>query len=159
MSRSKVYKDIKDRLLEQLPELEYVDLQKGQFGNKAQEYPIPLPAILIEFRPVTWSESTGGQLGDATISLYYYLDLVTDSFNNSEAENETIEILDNLDAMYDIMNGFAGDDFNPLNRLTDAIVEYKDKYVCYRTDFQTTLFQDKPATQETAPKPEPKFKL
>ena len=72
MSRSKVYKDIKDRLLEQLPELEYVDLQKGQFSNKAQDHPIPLPAILIEFRPVNWSDSTGGQLGDAVISCLLY---------------------------------------------------------------------------------------
>ncbi len=158
MSRSKVYKDIKNRLLEQLPELQFVDLQKGQFSNKTKNHPIPLPAILIEFKPVNWSNTTGGQLGDTLISLHYYLDLVTDSFNDSEAENETIEILDNLDALYDEIDGYAGDDFNPLSRITDAITEYKEGYVVYRTDFTTTLFQNK-AVQQTASKPEPKFKF
>lgn len=156
--RSKVYKDIRDKLLAEMPELQFVDLQKGQMSNKEQNYPIPLPACLVEIRPAQWSNATGGQLGDATISLYLYLDLVTDSFDAAERENETIDILDNLDRVYEVMEGFDGVVFHPLNRIADAIVEYGKRYVCYRTDFKTTFIHDDPA-QIVEQKPKVKFKF
>jgi len=138
--RSEVYKQIRDRLLEKMSELQYVDLQKGQFTSKPQNYPIPLPACLVEFKPVQWSEATGGQLGDSAISLYLYIDHVTDSFDGAEQEEETIQLLDNLDQLYECMQGYSGKNFSPLNRISDAVAGYGERYVCYRTNFQTTLF-------------------
>ncbi len=154
--RSEVYKQIRDKLKQGMPALQYVDLQKGQMNNKPQNYPVPLPACLVEFRQPNWSESTGGQLGDCYIRFYLYIDHVTDSFDGAELENETIELLDNLDELYELMQGFSGENFNPLNRITDDIVEYKDRYVCYRTDFRTTLFHND-KIEKTAKKPEVKM--
>jgi hypothetical protein len=124
-----------------MPDLKFIDLQKGQMEKKEQNYPMPLPACLVEFKQVNWSNTTGGQLGDSTISVYLYVDLVTDSFNNSELENETIDLLDNLDKVYESLQDFSGDSFGPLNRTDDAIQEYGKRYVCYRTDFRTTLLR------------------
>ena len=156
--RSEVYKELRDRLLEKMPDLQYVDLQKGQFDNKQKNYPIPLPACLVEFKQVQWSESTGGQLGDCTISIRLYIDHVTDSFNGAEQEEETIKLLDNLDNIYENMQGYSGENFNPLNRISDTIVGYGERYVCYQTDFQTTLFHND-APQKTGKIEEVKFKF
>ena len=156
--RSKVYKQVRDRLLEKMPDLQYVDLQKGQFNNKPQNYPIPLPACLVEFRPVQWSKSTGGQLGDGIISFYLYIEHVTDSFNGAEQEEETINLLDKLDELYECMQGYSGENFNPLNRKSDAIAGYSEGYVCYRTDFQATLFHED-APQKTGKIKDVKFKF
>jgi hypothetical protein len=154
--RSVVYKQIRDKLLSSMSCLQYVDIQKGQMNNKTQNYPIPLPACLIEFQRVSWSETTGGQLGDATVSLYLYLDHVTDSFNGAEQENKTIELLDKQDIIHESMQGYAGECFNPLKRVSDSIMEYKDRYLCFRIDFQTTLFQNNPE-QKTGKKTNIKF--
>ena len=156
--RSAVYKQIRDRLLAEIPKLQYVDLQKGQFNNKQQNYPIPLPACLVEFRPVQWSQSTGGQLGDCIVSIYLYIDHVTDSFDGAEQEEETINLLDNLDDIYDCMQGYSGENFSPLNRETDVVVAYGERYVCYRTDFQTILFHSD-APQKTGKIESVKFKF
>ena len=154
MIRSKVYKSIRDRLKEKMQALVYVDLQKGQLSKKQQNYPVPLPACLVELNSANWTNTTGGQLGEPKISLYLYLDLVTDSFDGSELENETIEILDAQDELYEIMQGFSGEDFSPLSRTSDMIYEYGERYVCYRMDFQTTLFHDdEPPKMTGLPKP------
>jgi hypothetical protein len=156
--RSNVYKEIRDRLLDKLPFLQYIDLQKWQFNNKAQNYPVPLPACLVEFKQVQWSQTTGGQLGDCTLSLYIYIDHVTDSFDGAEQETETINLLDYLDQLYECMQGFSGEKFAPLNRISDTIASYESRYVCYRIDFQTTLFHDD-APQKTGKIDEVNFKF
>ena len=106
MRHSEVYKAIRDRLLSGMT-IAYVDMQKGQFVNKSQNYPVPLPCCLIEFRQVNWSSSTGGQIGETVISIYMYIDHVTDSYNESEHENKTIELLDKLDNMYERLGGYS----------------------------------------------------
>ncbi len=157
--RSEVYKGIKNRLKSELSETHFIDLQKGQIERAPQNYPIPLPACLIELKPVSWSNTIGEQIGDAIISLYLYIDLVTDSFDGAEAENETIEILDIQDDLYEIMQGYSSQYFNPLNRVSEAPPVYGLRYVCYRVDFKTTLFETKENDSEMISRPAPQFKL
>jgi hypothetical protein len=158
MSRSKVYKEIQTRLLKQLPDLQYVDMQKGQFAKIQQNYPIPLPACLIEFGTVTWSNAeNGSQLGKTTVRVYHYVDLVTDSFDGAEQESETIKLLDVQDSAFEALEGYDGEDFNPLNRINDQPPQYGERFICFRTDFATTLFVTK--KRQKAPLPKPKFKF
>ena len=88
-----------------------------------------------------------------------YIDHVTDSYNESEHENKTIELLDKLDNMYETLRGYSGKGFNPLRRISDAVVEYKDRYVCFRTDFSTTLFATHNTETETVTKPALKLRI
>lgn len=142
--RSEVYKNIRDRLLEQLPMLQFVDLQKGQFVQPAQNYPIPLPAALVNITPTSWSNMEAGhQMGETTVSVSLYYDLVTDSFDGAEQEAETIAILDMQDAVFQALEGLAGEDFNPLNRTSEQPAQYGTRYVCYTTNFKTTIYSIK----------------
>lgn len=122
--------------------LTYIDLQKGQMNKKDQNYPIPLPSCLIEFKPITWSNTGGGQLGSLIVSFYQYYDLVSDTFNGSETEQESLSILDYQDDLYNALEGFATDTLNPLQRVFDAKPEYRDRYIVLQTDFQSTLIQE-----------------
>lgn len=142
-----------------MPILQYIDLQKGQMARKDQNYPIPVPACLIEIKPTRWSSTGGGQLGQTTVSLYLYMDSVTDTFDNAESES-SVEILDNLDSLYETVQGLHGEYFNPLKRVADAVVEYRDRTVCFRTDFETVLLQSiENVVEQTVPTPIPNFKF
>lgn len=141
MIRSKAYIEIRDRLSDSIPDL-YIDLQKGQYKQPSQNNPIPLPACLIEFRQVMWSDTTGGQIGDSAIIFYLYLDLVTESYKGSEQEENTLKIIDILDKLYETFQGFSGENFNAMTRVSDGVMEYANKYVCYKTEFKTLLHQD-----------------
>ena len=157
--RSVVYKAIKDRLKEAKPELEYIDLQKGQFLRMTENYPIPLPACLIELKPVSWSNIVEGQLGDAIVSFSIFMENVTDSFDGSETEHESIEMLDAQDELYDIMEGFSGEGFSPLCRKGEAAPLYDKRFVMYTVNFQTEFTSSHVKEMVLVERPEVNFKF
>ena len=71
---------------------------------------------------MNWSNMEAGhQLGEMTVSVSLYLDLVTDSFNGAEQKTETIALLDKQDELFEALDGFDGEDFNPLNRVSEQL--------------------------------------
>ena len=60
-------------------------------------------------------------MGEMTVSVSLYLDLVTDSFNGAEQKTETIALLDKQDELFEALDGFDGEDFNPLNRVSEQL--------------------------------------
>lgn len=151
MQRSKVYIEIRDRLKERMAQLKTVDLQKGQFKNQQQHLPVPMPAALIELRPLDWQHATGGQIADAVASVSLYLDLVTDSFDEAEQNDETLAILDSLDELNEALSGFSGTDFGSAMRLRDGVDHYGADYVCLKADFRFALFDNKPVRRIAKP--------
>lgn len=155
--RSEIYKTIK-QALESLPELKFIDVQKGQMNRSTENYPLPLPAALVEFKPCTWSNTGDYQIGDLMISVYLYIDLVTDSFDSSESEHETDNLLDLQDLMFETLQGLSNVHLASLNRVSDAIVEYRNQFVCYRVDFKTEIQHDVSLVNENV-RPVPNFSI
>jgi hypothetical protein len=156
MLRSDIYKAIRDHAKMTLPYLRVCDLQKGQFVNPEQNYPLPLPALLVEFqgfRFVNLGEQQ--QKGDGTVSIYLYINLVTDSLAGAERENETIALLDYMDGIYQTFEGFRIEGMTPLNRISEAKPQYGKRFIMFRVDFTTTVDDGKIRGSHTAPRPEP----
>jgi hypothetical protein len=140
MKRSEIYKPLRDRAKDQLPYLRFIDLQKGQMQDTKQNYPIPLPALLIELGDFQFSNLLEHQQkGDGKISLYLYLDLVSDSFAGAEREDETIAILDHFDELFEAFEGFAIQNLTPLVREVEHKPQYGTRCMMLRIDFTTTI--------------------
>lgn len=155
MKRSKIYKPLKDQAIVGMPYLVFRDLQKGQMARAKDNYPIPLPALLIDIGDVRFSNlSEHQQKGDCVISIYLYMDLVTDSFDSAEMENETIELLDHMDDVFQTFEGLAIPGLTPLVRQTEYKPQYGTRFIMYRVDFTTTLDSGKKIEQTTTTKPE-----
>lgn len=139
MKRSIIYTAIKEQAQEKLQDLLYIDLQKGQFKKPESNYPIPLPALLVELKDARYTDILNlEQTGSLELSLYLYLDLVTDSFDGAKLEEETLQILDKMDEIYQIFHGLSTAGFSKLIRTREALVEYGKNYLCFRTDFTTS---------------------
>lgn len=159
MKRSFIYKPLRDRAIQGMPYLKFRDLQKGQMQNPTQNYPIPLPALLIEIGDIRFSNlSEHNQKGDGIISLCLYLDLVTDSFDTAEQENETIELLDRMDDVFQTFEGFSIPGLTPLVRQTEYKPQYGKRFILFRVDFTTTSDSRKEPEYVTIPKPDPEIK-
>lgn len=156
MLRSKIYKAIRDHSKTALPYLKARDLQKGQFINPKKNYPLPLPAMLVEFQGFRFTNLLEHkQKGDGTISIYLYLDLVTDSLEGAEQENETIELLDYMDGIYQAFEGLKITGMTPLNRTNEAKPQYGERFIMFRVDFTTTVDDEKIKDNITIPRPDP----
>jgi hypothetical protein len=160
MKRSELYKALRDLAKEKMPDLKIIDLQKGQFGKQAQNYPVPLPALLIEIGDFRFSNLLEHrQKGDGVIGLYLYLDMVADTLNGAERESQTIEILDRQDELFE---AFEGTVISPLATPLVRQTEYKPQYtpqraVMLRTDFTTTIDDRKTIEPNVAAKPNVTF--
>ncbi|WP_165027079.1 hypothetical protein [Dysgonomonas sp. ZJ279] len=156
MKRSQIYKPLRDQAIKGMPYLKFRDLQKNQMHAPVQNYPIPLPAIFIEIGDIRFSNLLEhDQKGDSVISIYLYLDLVTDSFDGAEGENETINLLDRMDDVFQTFEGFAVPGMTPLVRLTEFKPQYGTRFILYRVDFTTTVDSHKEQGGMFIPTPDP----
>ena len=163
MKRSTLYKALRGHSAQLDYKKLYVDLQKGQMDRPKKNYPIPLPALFIElgdfrFKPLL-EES---QKGSGTITLYLYQDIVSDTFKGAERENQTTDLLDHFDDLYQTFEGFSIDGITPLVRETEYKPQYGERYILFKIDFSTSIDTRRITNKKTAhPEPDiiPKYKF
>lgn len=138
--RKELYTTVRDRIRAEMPWVRWVDLQKGQMDAPAKNYPLPLPCALVEIKPVTWEYYTeNAQLGHAIIAIWLYLDHSGDSVKGAETEDQSLELMDRMDEVFQILTDLSGVSFKRLVRSSDQVVSYKPRMVIFRCDFLTTL--------------------
>lgn len=154
MKRSVIYKSIRDIAKAKL-QLKWIDLQKGQLKIPKENYPFPLPALLIEIGDFSYSQlAEHAHIGQGIISLYLYKDLLTDSFKGAKNEDIAIDILDNFDSIYQTFEGLSIAEMTPLVVVKEYKPEYGNKYISFRVDFSTSAQKQKEVDVKKA-KPEP----
>ncbi len=149
MLRAQTYRALANRLKSSMPSLQFIDLQKGQMEREDSSYPLPFPAVLIEFLPVQWGSSGDPQMGNTLIRIHAYDDHLGDTFEGGEQEYDSVKDLNLIDELFHAMQGFATESMSPLNRAEDQ-VSFDGRYVKIRIDFECNLYQER-RKQEFAP--------
>ena len=152
------YTNIRDRLLETMSPM-VVDLEKGQFSQIQDNYPLPLPCILVDFEEIYWSDTTGEQIGEGEVSVYHYVDAVNDTINGAELSNETISLLSEFDNMYKALHGFESD-VCKLKRKRTKVNKFNSGLLCLQTTFDIVIYQEpvgEPVQKISKPKVEFNF--
>lgn len=128
-----------------MPHIRYIDLQKKQFENATENYPIPVPALLVEFKGATFSNlANHRQTGDSFVSIYFYQSQVTDTHDNAELENKTLELLDTKDLLFQIFEGLKVTDTTQLIRVSETPFAFEVKgYVWFEVTFSFVQYEKK----------------
>lgn len=142
MSKKSIYLAIKEALKVKLPDL-FIDLQKGQFLKPSENLPVPLPAVLVEFNNIPWTEhSRISQKGDATFTVHLYQEALQSTFDESEAESDTLDMLNANSEVFKTINGLQGDDFSYVERKSEGKPQYGDGWVKFSTDFKINIIEE-----------------
>ncbi len=148
-----LYEAIRDRIQSELSWVLWTDLQKGQFTKIKENYPLPLPCVLVEIQPAKWKALLKNhQDGDTTVSLYIYLDHSGDSVSGSEGEEESLHLLNKMDEVFHKITGISTNYFQRLTRTDSKIFGYLPRIVIYRVDFQTVLYDHIPEIKVKLPR-------
>jgi len=140
MQRSVIYKALRDRAKEKLTWVQYIDLQKGQFNHPADNYPIPLPALLFEFAHLETSNQLSTlQTTELIIRISLCLQCVTDSFDTSITEIETIELLDKWDEIFNTYHGFYCENITRLTRIRELPADYNNGLIILASEYSTVV--------------------
>lgn len=140
--RAELYKVIKDKISSEAAFVEWVDLDRGQLDNGERELALSLPSVLIGFETIPYSEqaSRGEQRGTVTVSITLVQENFKDSFEGSSEVDESLELLQNVDALYRILQGHRGTFFTALTRTSVEKTQYDQHLVIDTILFQTTVF-------------------
>ncbi|WP_298307231.1 hypothetical protein [Flavobacterium sp.] len=142
---AKLIIDIQKRIKDNIPEIKFIDENKGQYGFDDFKARVLFPAVLIDFPNTPFSDlSTNIQLGNCTISL----SLMFDPYNNTssltplnivEAGLNYYEIEQKL---HRFMQGWCLDYFTPLSRVNATSQNRNEIGIRIREVFYNTEFED-----------------
>lgn len=140
MKRSDILKAIKDRVSERLPWVEYTDMDKGQLKRATEEYPVPMPALLVQMKQTPMQSVGGGsQIGSMIITLSLCMDLVTDSYDGCESETETDTILDRTDELWKAMDMLHAGTWGNMVRTSELEPIYGLRYIAQRIEYRIAI--------------------
>lgn len=128
-----------------MPGLKLVDKQMGQFNHPELAQLLPLPAILIGFRKTNWeSQSRSVQSGSSILTFWVYYENYADSFVGSMNEDIALKFFDFNEAVHQALQGYDGDLFTALDRISDEDDEEQDMIIGTIFEY-TTIITDSSA--------------
>lgn len=119
--KAELLQSIKNKISESLLEIAFVDLYRNQDRLAQENYPFPLPAVLVEFAGIDWSnQDAGHQMGDCSIRLHLMVLDYRDTFLGAEAEIQAMNELNLANQLWQAVEGLNGNNFSPLNRVSES---------------------------------------
>lgn len=135
-----IYLNIMDKLQTDVPELFWVDLQKGQMNY--QRPPILFPAALIKLNlPKAHNLNSTKQMCDALITIDLCFDFTgnTDMTTPALARSESLKYMDVKEKVFASLQGFKNAEMNALERVNEHEQERPDAYKVTSISFMTSF--------------------
>lgn len=130
----KILSDIQERLVSALPELEYVDKDRGQLSDGNTE--IKFPCALLDVKNIDFSlEGKGIRMADIqlVVTIAYRHDSSTDTADNTY---KAIELLEHADKALHL---FTAKEFTPLFCSGVKKTETHEDKECYEMTYRTFI--------------------
>jgi hypothetical protein len=144
MKLKELYLLIEQQALNNLSDVQYIDLQKRQIERATENYPIPFPALLVEFGAADHSNlSRHRQIGSSDVSITFYMDLVTDTHDDAQLRDETIQLLDLPDRLFQTFEGLKVSDTTMLIRKSDTGWRFEGNYCWITVTFSFVQYEKK----------------
>lgn len=92
-----IYLEIGQHIFDLMPEIEWIDRDKGQIDNEEDFFSILTPAVLLEFGEINWvGLSRGSQLGEMTITTKLISVKPPETFSRGSAPLQEYAVLNML---------------------------------------------------------------
>lgn len=135
-----LYKDIAAELA-QIAELKWVDWNFGQLTETQEQYPIPLPAVLITFGDFSFNDLPSRvQEGEATIHLDLYVRRAGDAQAGSPKQEKVIKQLVLLDEISSRLHAeWYTDRIQALHRRAESPIATPSDLIGVRQTYEARL--------------------
>lgn len=158
-----LYEELAQVIINNIPEIEWVDLWHEQIANIEEELPFPTPAVFIEFN--TNSCDDRGLLiqdCDTQIDFYLFFEALGDTYQGSYNKQGTVAYLHLLTRLHSCFHGVHGVNFGTMRRIDMRREEtggagnlYRIAFSCLIEDASAQAEYDKSTVSEIAISKEP----
>jgi hypothetical protein len=144
---TEIYKEIADKITENLPEIRWCDLWHEQINYLTEELPFPTPAVFLSFNTLnTQDKALLVQDCNLQIDMYLYYETFSDTYSGSYNQENAFEFLDELTKLHALFHGKNGQNYSAMRR-TDMRREdsggagnlYRISFECLITDYSAQI--------------------
>lgn len=139
--RKELFIKIKEALMK-IPELELVDLDRGQ--NQSERFPQLFVSALINIKKIDWETMTEqNQEGKASVEITLYCrDGWMNQHQNTTDPNHGLNEMDLLDSIAEKLQFLCGNQFKPLEQSEDeTITQTMEGIFAYKQSFSTKIYR------------------
>ncbi len=159
---SQILIDLYKRISTEVPEIEFIDQDLGQLGQRGKDGrpPLAYPAVLIDFPNTDYSElSSTAQLGNCPITFQLVFDTYAQTWHEAPKEviMKGLEYLNIEQRLHNCLNGWHLDYFQPLIKTSVRSQNNNDIGLRVRQLTFTTEYEDYSTIDEEFKEVEFKF--
>lgn len=138
--RKKIYQAIAERLRGKVPDVKYISLWNRNTEQLSKQMAFRMPAVFVEFEPVTWSQYTQGvRSADVRVRLHIVTETLATPEYGGRYQDKALAHLELIENISAAIQGLAGDGFNGF-MLVESVTDHnhtqvEDNEECYITRF------------------------
>lgn len=147
------FEQIKQRIIERVPEVKTIGLFNNQISKSAENNPIGFPAVFVEFETIDWqSQQRGIQVGPANVKFYIAVETYKTNLSGEKiSESNDLDFLDLVAKIHVGINGFDNEKFGPLLRVSENQDSDHDNVLVWETVYKTQFVDDGAETRYSKP--------
>src|SRR5690606_3851153 len=140
--KGKIFKEIATHLETQVPELIYIDKERGQL-EKENELLVPKPAVLVAFLRFEWSDiGNGVKEGKGSIQIRTTIDNHAESRSARNTQNAAISVFEPNETIDNALEGSSGDNLSALAMIGDEDDIDNRNTIVTGFEYETTIVED-----------------
>jgi hypothetical protein len=115
---SEIYKEIAEKIKENMPIVRWIDLWHEQVSYLSEELPFPTPAVFIDFNTQK-ADDTGMLVQEllVQIDLWLFYETFSDSYDGSYNQAGALDFLERLTELYALFHGKPGNNYSEMRRI------------------------------------------
>lgn len=148
-----LFEEIKNRLIDRVPELKTIGLFNNQFSTEKKINPFVYPAAFIEFESFDWKQQGRGiQIGNAAVKIHVGFETYKTNISSTiPAFPEDDLFFDLIAKIHVALNGFDNECFTPLIRMNEQQDADHDNVLVWATTYGTQITDDGAETRFAKP--------
>lgn len=153
--KKEIYLAIRNKV-GQIAGIEYVDINRKQYGPGKDNYPQYYSAVLAEVKSIQWETMVEQlQQGIATIEVTLYtLDGFADQFLGTSDADDGLAAIELIDEIADNLQFLYGNTFEPLQQTSEESTDTEaDGIMAYRLSYTAVVYRRVAARYAKVPNP------
>ena len=142
-----LYLELAEKISQNLPEIEWIDLWHSQVYNLAEEHPFPTPAVFLAFRSAG-IQNIGVKVQQVTlqVDVFLFFETFADTYNGGINQEEALAFLDAIDGINKTLHGSSGSNYSSMSRKSFSPLDtggssnlYMLTYECLLMDYSANV--------------------
>ena len=136
--RKQIYQAIAERLQAMVPGVKYISLWNRNTEQLTKQKAFRMPAVFVEFEPVTWSQYTQGvRSADLRVRLHVVTETLATPEHGGRYQDKALAHLGLIESISAAVQGLSGEGFNSF-MLVESVTDHnhaqiEDNEECYIT--------------------------